>query len=175
MAAETEAEILDAIEAAQAVSASGEGRWRQVQRLRCLEEDAARAALGVALAASHAELVPLVAERVALGIEADAAQRALDHLAKAEHWQWQIGTWATGSGEGLVSMLAVRTLQLARAWLCSALAAADPARKHEALALLTEIKNDPNDVASDLMPELRTLQARLDPAAGSESRRRTRP
>lgn len=157
----TEAELVAAIRVEEAHAAGGPGRFTAIERLRVLEEDAARAALGVPLTAEAHALVPLVVERVMRGLEADVGQRAVEHLAAAERWQWRIGSWATGGGEGLASMSEVRTLQLARAWVLSTRAVEDATTKAKALALLREVAEDPNRVAERLMPQVRSLRERL--------------
>ncbi|MCB9685954.1 MAG: hypothetical protein H6738_03010 [Alphaproteobacteria bacterium] len=64
----------------------------------------------------------------------------------AEERQWEIGTWSSGSGEGLASMFEVRTLQVARAWLT-------PDRE-EGRALMQQVSDDPNDSGARLRPHI---------------------
>jgi len=129
-------------------------RDRQVAvvRLRALHEAWARAILGLG---PKEKLVPGVRVRVESGIAPDKAAEASAQLARAEKWQWEIGTWSSGAGEGLSSMFEVRTLQLARAWL----SLGDPAA---ARALALEVQNDPNRIAARLEKHVHALHARLD-------------
>lgn len=138
----------------------GVDRERAVCRLRSVEEAWARAALGVA---AEGDLVALVRAAVERGVAGERAQDASSHLAEAERWQWEIGTWSTGSGEGLASMFAVRALQLARAWLLSAAAAAAAGAVAEARRLAAAVRDDPNDVAAAYRPAVEALLARLPP------------
>jgi hypothetical protein len=131
-------------------------RFAAVEALVGLHESAARAALDLSEQGSLARQVHGAAAR---GISTDAARRAEAHLAHAERYQWQIGTWATGSGEGLASMSAVRELQLARAWLLTVLPDADAHARSS--ALLAELDGDPNDSAARLAPERDALRASL--------------
>lgn len=79
--------------------------------------------------------------RTKLETEARAAQMAEVHLAEAERWQWEIGTSATGAGEGLASMADVRSLQAARAWLAFVISCM---QVDLAVMLAAEIEGDPN-------------------------------
>jgi hypothetical protein len=122
-------------------------RFGAVERLRALEEQAARDLLGVT-----SELVRGTRERVRRGIEPATAVAAAAHLAKAERWQWEIGTWSTGSGEGLQSMAEVRALQMAQAWLLSV---GDPAR---VAGLLDQVQGDPNGMGEVYAADVRVLR-----------------
>lgn len=104
-----------------------------VYRLRELEEARARQALGVD------ELLAGVCERVCAGLDPGLAERACAWLVNAERWQWEIGSWSTGAGEGLASMTEVYTLKLAQAWLHAC-----GGRGARALELVHEIERDPN-------------------------------
>jgi hypothetical protein len=131
-----------------------ENRGVAVVRLRALHEDWARALLGLG---SQDKLVSLVRASVESGLAPATAAEAASQLERAEKWQWEIGSWATGSGEGLASMFEVRTLQLARAWLLSANAeGADAAR-----SLALQVENDSNDIAARLRKHIQALLARL--------------
>lgn len=84
----------------------------------------------------------------------DAA--AIDALSEAESLQWRIGTWATGSGEGLASMHHVYELMLRRAAAESRLAARTEgpvAERHRANAagLIERVRNDPNGLGEKLL------------------------
>lgn len=125
-----------------------------VARLRALHEEWARAIIGLG---PGEKLVPGVRARVEAGIAPEQAADASAHLADAETWQWEIGTWSSGAGEGLSSMFEVRTLQLARAWLRSV---QDPAA---ARVLALEVQNDPNRIAERLEKHVRALLVRLSP------------
>jgi hypothetical protein len=92
--------------------------------------------------------VALVRRAVECGVDAVRVEDAISHLAEAEKWQREIGTWATGSGEGLASMFAVRSLQLAKGWLLSAHTAAEPHAVAEAQRLAAAVRDDPNDLAA---------------------------
>jgi hypothetical protein len=133
-------------------------RTRAVARLRSVEEAWARASLGLA---AEGDLVALVRRAVEHGVDVRRARDAITHLAEAEQWQWEIGTWSTGSGEGLASMFAVRSLQLARAWLLSACAAVEAHAAAEARRLAAEVRDDPNDVAERYRADVETLLARM--------------
>ncbi|MFO0572039.1 MAG: hypothetical protein U0263_40830 [Polyangiaceae bacterium] len=92
------------------------------------------------------------------GPDAGVAAEAAGHLRAAEEWQWQIGTWSTGSGEGLASMAEVRSLQAARAWLCAAVGDAAGAR-----ALIAGVAGDPNRMGErHAASPLQALRERLD-------------
>jgi len=94
---------------------------------------------------------------------------AIEHLAEAEKHQWTIGTFATGSGEGLESMLHVHELMARQAKLEES--CADEARTPEqtrrhlqsALALWTEIHQYPKSqyCGEPAEPHLERLNARL--------------
>jgi len=133
-------------------------RTGAVVRLRALEEAWARSLAGLP---AEGALVPQVRAAVERGIDPSLAASVADRLSAAEDRQWEIGTWSSGSGEGLASMFEVRTLQLARAWLLAAPAQTDPNARARALELADAVANDPNDVAARLAPEVAALRARL--------------
>lgn len=136
-----------------------------VERLRAREEEWARRVLGLApraRASGETRLVAGVRELVEAGVAAEVARRAERHLAAAEQWQWEIGTWATGAGEGLSSMFEVRSLQLARAWLLAAGAAEDASLVEQARQLARAVADDPNDVAAPHRKAIAALFKRLD-------------
>jgi hypothetical protein len=155
-----EAQLLAAIADAEARLARGEEPFAPVEQLRALHEQLARVILGRTVKRM------VVAGRAAAEKAApeETVKRAIAHLEEAERRQWDIGTWATGSGEGLASMLEVRNLQLAQAWLSSALAAGDPGARGAALRLADEVENDANDVAAGLSKSIAALRRRLKPA-----------
>ncbi len=124
-------------------------RWRAVLRLRQVHEAWARHLLGLA---DHEPLVPGVRAAVARGVSDDVRLRAREQLGAAERYQWEIGSWSTGPGEGLASMFEVRTLQVARAWLTP-----DP---DEARALLQEVLDDPNGMGERLRPHIEAWLSR---------------
>jgi hypothetical protein len=155
-----EAHLLAAVADAEARLARGEEPFAPVEQLRALHEQLARVILG------STEKRVVVAARAAAEktLPVETVRRAIAHLAEAERRQSDIGTWATGAGEGLASMLEVRKLQLAQAWLWSALAAGDPTARDAALRLADEVANDPNDVAANLSKSIAALRKRLGPA-----------
>jgi hypothetical protein len=127
-------------------------------RLRAVHEAWSRAVLGID---DDGALVPRVRAAVERGVEPRLASRAIEQLHAAEKHQWEIGTWATGAGEGLSSMREVRELQLARAWLEAALCPIDPRARDRALALLEQVAGDPNRVAAHCAGEIEALRERL--------------
>lgn len=72
-----------------------------------------------------------------------------------------IGTWATGSGEGLASMAEVRALQLAQAWLLASGPAPDADAAARARALLGAAESDPNRIAERHAAHMAALHRRL--------------
>lgn len=91
----------------------------------------------------------------------DAA--AIDALSEAEGLQWRIGTWATGSGEGLASMWHVYELMLGRARAEQRLAESttgEESERHRAAAeaLIERVRSDPNGLGVELLkkPRART-------------------
>lgn len=141
---------------AQELEASLPGdRQMAVARLRTLHEAWARALLGMD---SNDKLVAYLRARVESGCAPENAAEAAAQLANAEQRQREIGSWATGSGEGLASMFEVRTLQLARAWLL----AASPDGADEARSLALQVENDPNDIAARHRKPTQALLARLN-------------
>ncbi len=141
-------------------------RQRAVVNLRQLEERWARFAAGLP---DEGDLVAAARTAVEGGAPSDPGE-AIRHLAEAERWQWEIGSWATGSGEGLASMFQVRSLQLARAWLLSTATdpdatATDPdaTARAEAAKLLEEVANDPNRIADRHSDAIEALRSRLTP------------
>ena len=96
---------------------------------------------------------------------------AIQQYHLAEDQQTIIGSYATGSGEGLASMAALYEIMGKRADLMESLAGAatDPAaalrQLNEALAVWTEIQNDPNGMgentpAADRIPKLNAKLAK---------------
>lgn len=83
-----------------------------VARLRALHEAWARAQLNIQDAG---RLIVKVRASVEHGIEPRCAAAAEEQLRAAERHQWEIGTWASGAGEGLSSMAEVIVDALARA------------------------------------------------------------
>ena len=132
-------------------------RFGAVERLRGLEEQWARALLGLSDGAKLTEHVRRWVER---GPDVSIAAEAVAHLHEAEQWQWQIGTWATGAGEGLSSMAEVRKLQAAQAWLRAATGDVAAAR-----ALIAQVDGDPNGMGQSEAAHTRALLARLDSVA----------
>jgi hypothetical protein len=138
-----------------------------VYGLRALEEAWARHLLGVAPSGDIVKLVHHRAQRAfdtATTTGATAAFEALEHLTTAEQWQWRIGSYATGSGEGLASMAEVRALQMARAWLAAALFRETHAPALSALAtsLAVEIERDPNGMGARYSKAITHLRAWLE-------------
>lgn len=128
-------------------------RFNAVERLRELEERWARLRLGLALGA---ELTQQVRHWVERDPDPALAAEAAEHLSAAETWQREIGTWASGSGEGLASMAQVRMLQAARAWLLAAAGDVESAR-----ALIRQVEADPNGQNSVHLESVRALERRL--------------
>lgn len=86
---------------------------------------------------------------------------AIDALAEAESLQWRIGTWATGSGEGLASMWHVYELMLSRARaeqrLASRTTGPESERHREAAeALIERVRADPNGLGVELLKKSRS-------------------
>lgn len=133
---------------------------RCVLRLRALHEARARSLLGVT---AEARLVDAVRAKVEADLDPGLAALAFTRLADATQWQWEIGTWASAGGEGLVSMFQVRTLQLASAWLHAARVSVDAEAGSEALRLADEVDHAPNNVAASLRPHVVALRSRLAP------------
>jgi hypothetical protein len=128
-------------------------RFHAVSALRVVEEEWARDVLGLRPTrrpgggwAFDPKLVAEVRRLVERGIELDRAREAARHLEAAERWQWEIGTWSTGAGEGLASMFEVRSLELARAWLLAALAQKEPTLMKAARDLVDAVARDPNRI-----------------------------
>lgn len=94
---------------------------------------------------------------------------AIQQYRLAEDQQTTIGTYATGSGEGLASMAELYEIMGKRADLIERLADAskDPAaalgRLNEALAVWTEIQSDPNGMGDNTpaADRIRQLNAKL--------------
>lgn len=126
--------------------------------LRALEEAWARSILGLP---EDGVLTGHVRRWVERGRELSRAAEAAAHLHEAEEWQWVIGTFSTGSGEGLASMAEVRTLQAAQAWLRAA--AGDDAG---ARALIAEVEGDSNGMGRREARSLSALKDWLDAPAG---------
>ncbi len=129
-----------------------------VARLRALHEAWARALLGVE---DDGDLVRRVRAVVERGTEPRRAIDAIEQLLAAEKHQWEIGTWASGSGEGLSSMAEVRRLQIAQAWLWSALSSRDGDAADKARELLKGAVEDPNRVARRYSKQIQALYKRL--------------
>lgn len=122
----------------------GDERWKAVYSLRGIEEAWARCLLGLG---ESGRLATQVRDRVEAGVDARVAAQAEAHLAAAEGWQGEIGSWATGAGEGLNSMAEVHELNMARAWLAAAMAQAKRApQRHARTAheLVASVEGDPN-------------------------------
>lgn len=144
-----------------------------VYGLRALEEAWARHLLGVAPSGDIVKLVHHRAQRAfdtttttnnTPTTDNTTAFEALEHLKAAEQWQWRIGSYATGSGEGLASMAEVRALQMARAWLAAALFRETHAHALSALAksLTVEIERDPNGMGAKYTKAIAHLRAWLE-------------
>lgn len=85
---------------------------------------------------------------------------AIDALSEAESLQWRIGTWATGSGEGLASMWHVYELMLGRARAEQRLAArttGEESERHRAAAeaLIERVRSDSNGLGVELLKKSR--------------------
>jgi hypothetical protein len=130
-----------------------------VARLRVLYEAWARSLLGIE---QDGDLVAQVRAAVERGIEAGPAADAIERLHASEQRQWEIGSWASGAGDGLSSMFEVRSLQLAQAWLWSTQASADAMGK--ARALLEQVREDPNRIAERHANHMHALDVRLKSA-----------
>jgi hypothetical protein len=134
----------------------GPEAWEGVYALRAVEEQWARHLLGIG---AGDDLHRLVQGCVECGLELDVAEQALLHLREAERYQWQIGSTATGAGEGLMSMASVRQLQTAQAWLEASIARARIARARK---LAAEIGQDPNRSGAAYRKSLSALEALLE-------------
>ena len=129
-----------------------------VARLRTLHEVWARALLGIDAAN---KLIASVRTSVERGIDPHLAAEAVKQLSAAEEYQWEIGTWSTGPGEGRASMAEVRALQIAQAWLWSARSAEHEEAIGKARALLKQASEDPNRVAARHAKHIQALYKRL--------------
>jgi len=127
-----------------------------VARLRTAHEAWARSVLAIE---AGGNLVAQVRVAVEHGVDTDRARDAIERLREATERQWEIGSWSSGSGEGLSSMFEVRSLQLAQAWLWSARSSTGAA--DEARALLTEVRDDPNRIAERHAGHMQALAERL--------------
>lgn len=132
-------------------------RWQAVHGLCALEEEWARHLLGV----GGGSIEKVVRARVHAALAADIADRAAQHLAAAERWQWEIGGGATGAGEGLASMGSVYRLKMAQAWLAGALAriTGDSAYARNAALLVAEVERDPNGLGAVHAAAIEELRA----------------
>jgi hypothetical protein len=128
--------------------------------LCAIEESWGRQLLGVA---DTGDIAAAARRRVKAALEPAVAEEASAHLAEAEKWQAQIGSYATGAGEGLTSMGALRSLQMARAWIEAALSrvAGRPIAAKRALALAAKIEGDANGLGTRHAKSLRELRAWL--------------
>lgn len=132
----------------------------KTERLRQTLELAARATVGATAGGPRDDdLVPALRASLARDVSEADVRLADELLAEATTLQWQIGSWASGPGEGRYSMHLVRTLQLARAHL---LARGDEAARDEARRLLAEAESD----RSGLDPKLARHAAALGAALG---------
>lgn len=136
-----------------------EDRNVAVARLRFLREQRARELLGID---ADGRLLSEVSAAVERGPGPETARAAIAQLRAAEERQWEIGTWATAGAEGLASMSEVRVLQLAQAWLWSALASEDEAARVEARRLCDEVESDPNRLGERHRRTIEALRRRLD-------------
>jgi hypothetical protein len=138
---------------------TGGERWKVVYGLRALEESWARELLGLG---EGGAIGGAVRGRVTEGVDPTVALAAAAHLAEAERWQWEIGSWSTGAGEGLASMAEVRELQMARAWLAAGLTrAGHPDEAARAARLVGEVESDPNGQGKDHAGAIKALRAHL--------------
>ncbi|WP_157907062.1 MULTISPECIES: hypothetical protein [Sorangium] len=142
---------------------TGQTYWDSVFGLRSVEELWARHLVGVDAGAD--DLTREVQRRVRQGIERARLEQAIIHLGRAEEWQWQLGSCATGSGEGLASMAQVRMLQASRAWLHGGIAhhlgPEAEAASAEARRLISEVRADRNQMGRREEQALRDLEAFL--------------
>ena len=131
--------------------------------LRVLEEDWTRHALGVDKSGT---LASQARRSVESGAPLDRLERALPHASRAVQWQWALGSFATGAGEGLVIMAEVRELQTALSWLHAGIARHDPGRatRHvaEARRIAREVRDDPNGSGRSCAASLRALDTLLE-------------
>jgi hypothetical protein len=132
-----------------------------VYGLRELEESWARQLLALEPSGDIASQVRKRVERV---VEPTAASEAFAHLEAAERWQWRIGSYATGSGEGLMSMGEVHALQMARAWLAAALfrQCGDAAMLDHANALIIAVEKAGNGMGDRYFKAIRHLRALIE-------------
>jgi hypothetical protein len=94
-------------------------RWRILHDLCELECDWARSLVA---ARKGGGIRAAIRSAVKPKLDPTAALEAAGHLAKAEKWQREIASYATGSGDGLAAMDDVYELQLARGWMLVAAA-----------------------------------------------------
>jgi len=139
-------------------------REKAVYGLRNLEERWARHLLELSLE-SDGKLHDRVRSRL-VAVAPDAIREAVAHVLAAESWQREIGTWSTGSGEGLASMVALYDLRLARAWMLLRLVlAGDRSGLADARSLVDAIASDPNGLGAQFFQRaidaLRTEASRL--------------
>jgi hypothetical protein len=109
------------------------------------------------------ELVTAVRSAVERGIEPETARAAVDLLVEAEWCQTGLGTMATGPGEGRYSMLQLRTLEFARAWLLTVLSE-DEAQVAEARKLHAKVEGDAFYDERRRGKHLEALRRRLTPS-----------
>ncbi len=129
-----------------------------VARLRTLHEAWARALLNIQ---DEDRLLVEVRASVEHGIEPRCAAAAEEQLRAAERHQWEIGTWASGAGEGLSSMAEVRELQIAQAWLWAAQSPERGDARDKARELLKQVEEDPNRIAARHGKNIQALYKRL--------------
>lgn len=133
-----------------------------VYHLRALEESWARHLLELEAAG---DIASQMHTRVKREVDPTAGAEALAHLEAAEGWQWRIGSYATGSGEGLASMGEVHALQMARAWLAAALfrQSHDVSMRDVASTLVTTVEGAHNRMGERYARAIRQLRALLEP------------
>jgi hypothetical protein len=111
--------------------------------------------------------------RWATAVAVSEPQKAIEQYLLAEDCQRTIGTFATGSGEGLASMSALYEIMGKRADLEEKLAALshnhDDAKEHlqHALAIWTQIQSDPNGLGDDT-PARSSIQRLQSKIAGAQ-------
>ncbi len=132
-----------------------------VYHLRELEESWARHLLNLE---ATGDIASQVHTRLKSGVDPAAGSEALVHLEAAEGWQWRIGSYATGSGEGLASMGEVHALQMARAWLAAALflQSDDAAMRELANTLVLRVEQAHNRMGEKYVKVIRQLRALIE-------------
>lgn len=109
------------------------------------------------------EFVTAVRSAVERGVEPETARAAVELLVEAAWCQTGLGTIANGPGEGRYSMLQLRTLEFARAWLLAVMSE-DEDRVAESRTLLAKVEADAFYDERRRGKHLAALRRRLTPS-----------